>query len=326
MTSLTIADHDIPDCSSKTVVITVPGRMGRRSNLPDAQGVGLSPGLTCSSREAVKEYRIYLLRYHALEVHHGLRGTLNVIKVALSMMRRTKTAESIMITSSATAYSPEHSLPIYSASKLGLIGLVRALRSTLPLDNITINAVAPATTITGLLPPHLAAPIIAAGLPTSSSEFVGASDRPLGHCAAGSSGGVIWEGSRELGRGVSWPVERTSHFDIGYIIGDVFGKGEQDVLREDEAGGAITVDGDTNGFTLPMTVTPLVLSMFFISLENAIIASPSMLTDTDIVTTAVPMMENKFGDIELKGWYASALLINLGGFELPWGTCTNSLC
>lgn len=41
-------------------------------------------------------------------------------------------------------------------------------------DGITINAVAPAATITRLLPANLAAPIIAAGLPTSEAEFVGA--------------------------------------------------------------------------------------------------------------------------------------------------------
>lgn len=54
-----------------------------------------------------------------------------------------------------------------------LIGLVRALRSTLPQDGISINAVAPAATITKLLPQNLATPLMAAGLPVSSAEFVG---------------------------------------------------------------------------------------------------------------------------------------------------------
>ena len=40
-------------------------------------------------------------------------------------------------------------------------------------EGITINAVAPAATITSLLPQHLADPIIAAGLPVSSAHFVG---------------------------------------------------------------------------------------------------------------------------------------------------------
>lgn len=50
---------------------------------------------------------------------------------------------------------------------------MRALRSTYPRDGITINAVAPAATITQLLPQDLAAPIIAQGLPVSSAEHVG---------------------------------------------------------------------------------------------------------------------------------------------------------
>ncbi|GMF74971.1 unnamed protein product [Aspergillus oryzae] len=56
--------------------------------------------------------------YNVIEVN--LRGTINVIKVGLSIMRLRKTAGSIVITSSATAYSPEYSLPVYSATKLGV--------------------------------------------------------------------------------------------------------------------------------------------------------------------------------------------------------------
>lgn len=47
------------------------------------------------------------------------------------------------------------------------------MRSNLRDTGITINAVAPAATITGLLPAKLAAPIMAAGLPVSSAHFVG---------------------------------------------------------------------------------------------------------------------------------------------------------
>ena len=52
------------------------------------------------------------------------------------------------------------------------MGLVRSLRSSLPLDNVTINAVAPATTVTPLIPTQFIEPILQAGLPTSSAEFV----------------------------------------------------------------------------------------------------------------------------------------------------------
>lgn len=54
-----------------------------------------------------------------------------------------------------------------------LIGLVRSLRSVLPREDISINSVAPAATITKLLPENLAAPLMAAGLPVSEANFVG---------------------------------------------------------------------------------------------------------------------------------------------------------
>jgi hypothetical protein len=54
-----------------------------------------------------------------------------------------------------------------------LVGLIRALRSVIVRDGITINGVAPAATITKLLPAHLAAPILAQGLPVSDARFVG---------------------------------------------------------------------------------------------------------------------------------------------------------
>lgn len=51
--------------------------------------------------------------------------------------------------------------------------MIRALRSVIIRDGITINGVAPAATITNLLPAHLAAPIMAMGLPVSDARFVG---------------------------------------------------------------------------------------------------------------------------------------------------------
>jgi NAD(P)-dependent dehydrogenase (short-subunit alcohol dehydrogenase family) len=54
-----------------------------------------------------------------------------------------------------------------------LVGLIRTLRSVIVEDNITINGVAPAATITRLLPAHLAAPIKAMGLPVSEADHVG---------------------------------------------------------------------------------------------------------------------------------------------------------
>ncbi|KAL4978761.1 short chain dehydrogenase reductase [Aspergillus desertorum] len=109
--------------------------------------------------------------YGVLDVN--LRGVINFVKLAWSSMRANGISGSIVITTSATAYAPEQSLPVYAAGKLALVGLIRTLRSVTVQDNITINGVAPAATITSLLPAHLAAPIIAQGLPVSSAHFVG---------------------------------------------------------------------------------------------------------------------------------------------------------
>ena len=49
---------------------------------------------------------------------------------------------------------------------------MRALRSLLRDTNITINCVVPAATITNLLPMALARPIMSAGLPVSTAQFV----------------------------------------------------------------------------------------------------------------------------------------------------------
>ncbi|KAI1098799.1 short chain dehydrogenase reductase [Jackrogersella minutella] len=110
--------------------------------------------------------------YRVLDVN--VRAVYNVVKLAWSQMRKQKdTPGSIVITTSASGYAPEQSLPVYSSGKLALVGLIRALRSVIIRDSITINGVAPAATITSLLPPNLAAPILAQGLPVSDAHFVG---------------------------------------------------------------------------------------------------------------------------------------------------------
>ncbi len=56
----------------------------------------------------------------------NLVGTFNFCKLALSSMRRRGVGGSIVITSSATAYAPEHSLPVYSACKLAVSSCIEA--------------------------------------------------------------------------------------------------------------------------------------------------------------------------------------------------------
>ncbi|KAK1638011.1 hypothetical protein BDP81DRAFT_515426 [Colletotrichum phormii] len=110
-------------------------------------------------------------RYGVLDVN--LRAVLNFTKLALRAFKAQGPGGSLVITTSATAYSPEQSLPVYSSTKLALVGLIRALRPSIHLYGATINGVAPAATITRLLPGNLAAPIMAAGAPVSTARHVG---------------------------------------------------------------------------------------------------------------------------------------------------------
>ncbi|KAK2017790.1 short chain dehydrogenase reductase [Colletotrichum eremochloae] len=110
-------------------------------------------------------------QYSVLEVN--VRATINFAKLALSKFSKQGPGGSLVITTSATAYSPEQSLPVYSATKLALVGLIRSLRPSIKKYGAVINGVAPAATISKLLPGNLAAPIIQAGAPVSSAFHVG---------------------------------------------------------------------------------------------------------------------------------------------------------
>lgn len=57
-------------------------------------------------------------KYGVMDVN--LRAVFNFVKLALSHFRSRKFPGSIVITSSATAYAPEQSLPVYSACKLAV--------------------------------------------------------------------------------------------------------------------------------------------------------------------------------------------------------------
>lgn len=53
--------------------------------------------------------------YKVIDVN--FRGTLNFIKLSLHLMKKNAIGGSIVLVSSATAYLPEHTLPVYSGTK-----------------------------------------------------------------------------------------------------------------------------------------------------------------------------------------------------------------
>ncbi|KAK0636058.1 short chain dehydrogenase reductase [Bombardia bombarda] len=109
--------------------------------------------------------------YRVFDVN--LRATINVAKLALSGFRRRGQPGSIVITGSAIGYAPEQWLPLYGASKAGLLGFMRALRSLVRHDDITINMVAPGPTLTGMMTDSIASTITAAGVPLTTAHQVG---------------------------------------------------------------------------------------------------------------------------------------------------------
>lgn len=65
-----------------------------------------------------EENRLLEPSYAVVDVN--LRGVVNVVKLAWHSMKKHGVAGSIVITTSATAYAPEQSLPLYAASKIAV--------------------------------------------------------------------------------------------------------------------------------------------------------------------------------------------------------------
>lgn len=57
-------------------------------------------------------------KYNVVRVNYI--AVLNFVKLALSAFRKQKPGSSLVLTASATGYSPEQSLPVYSATKTGV--------------------------------------------------------------------------------------------------------------------------------------------------------------------------------------------------------------
>ncbi|KFA56662.1 hypothetical protein S40293_11043 [Stachybotrys chartarum IBT 40293] len=110
-------------------------------------------------------------QWGVLDVNY--RAVLDFVKLAWSQMRKNKTQGSIVITTSTSSYMPEQALPVYSSGKAALIALVRALRSQISKDNITLNAVAPSGTLTPSMVPEFYHSMRERGIPMSQSDVVG---------------------------------------------------------------------------------------------------------------------------------------------------------
>ncbi|KAF3935809.1 hypothetical protein ABW19_dt0204845 [Dactylella cylindrospora] len=83
-----------------------------------------------------------------------IRAASDTTKLAIHHMRKNnggKGSGSIVLTASLAGYLASKGLPLYSAAKHGVVGLMRSLKNDVAALNIAISVVAPAITVTPML-------------------------------------------------------------------------------------------------------------------------------------------------------------------------------
>lgn len=105
-------------------------------------------------------------------VNVNYRGALYTAVLGIRAMRGQGSGGSIVFTGSATGFSYERGLPLYGSLQLAIVGLVRGWRTQLIHEGITVNAVAPAATISGLMSEEAARKQEARGLQISTAHHV----------------------------------------------------------------------------------------------------------------------------------------------------------
>ena len=109
-------------------------------------------------------------RYPALEIN--LRGVLHCVKIAVHYFKKQGTGGRIVMTASTAGYMGEPGVPVYSASKHGVVGYMRAMKKELQRQNIAINCVAPWMTDTPLIYPPLRKILAANNIPVQPASAV----------------------------------------------------------------------------------------------------------------------------------------------------------
>ncbi|KAF3913379.1 hypothetical protein ABW20_dc0106937 [Dactylellina cionopaga] len=83
-----------------------------------------------------------------------IRAAADTVKLAIHHMRKNNGGKgdgSIVLVASLAGYLASKGLPLYSAAKFGVVGLMRSLKNDVSRLNIAISVVAPAITVTPLL-------------------------------------------------------------------------------------------------------------------------------------------------------------------------------
>ncbi|EPS94438.1 NAD-binding protein, partial [Fomitopsis schrenkii] len=87
---------------------------------------------------------------HTINVN--LSGTIYTLQAAINHFRSHKSGGQVIVTASQASIHPIGGEPLYTASKFGVLGLVRATAMQMEAEGIYINAVAPGSTSSNLMP------------------------------------------------------------------------------------------------------------------------------------------------------------------------------
>ena len=104
----------------------------------------------------------------------SLRGAIYTSKLALHYFRRRSdpAACGLVITASTASYNERPNLPLYSAAKHGIIGLMRSLRHVVADSPVHVGAIAPGGTETALFPARAVDAFRAQGIPVNTASAV----------------------------------------------------------------------------------------------------------------------------------------------------------
>ena len=108
--------------------------------------------------------------YKTIDIN--LIGVMSCVKAAVSHFRKQGRGGRVVMTASTAGYMSEPGVPIYSATKHGVVGFMRAVKRVCATHDITINCVAPWMTDTRLIYPALRKTLAEANIPVQPTKAV----------------------------------------------------------------------------------------------------------------------------------------------------------
>ena len=102
----------------------------------------------------------------------NLVAVMSCVKAAVSQFRKQGRGGRVVMTASTAGYMSEPGVPIYSATKHGVVGFMRAAKRVCAKDDIAINCVAPWMTDTRLIYPALRQALAKANIPVQPTQAV----------------------------------------------------------------------------------------------------------------------------------------------------------